>query len=273
MTVRLPLSAADESGWLRLPFPHPAWMSTRSSGDMRQADNRNRLYARIGVPADRVMRLTQVHSRTVLAAEDLVRPREAGPGNRDRDLAPARDPQRDPDPNPDPGPDPLATPPEGDGLVSARGGPYLAVGVGDCMPIVLCDLRTGAYAALHSGWRGTGILAAGLDEMRVRYGTDPTDVVALFGPCISGESYEVDEARGEEYRRWGPGAVVQRGDRPYLDMRAANLELARRAGIGSVVVADNCTFQTPQLGSFRRDGSGYAGMLVIVGPRDREEGS
>jgi len=242
MTVTLPVNAADERGWLRLPFPHPAWMSTRSAGDMRQAHHREELCARIGLPSDRVLRLSQVHSHRVLAAEDLL-----------------------------PAP---ATAPEGDGLVSGPGGPYLAVGVGDCMPIVLCDLRSGAYGVLHSGWRGTGILSVGLDAMRTRYGTAPDDVVAFLGPCISGESYEVDAARADEYRRWGAGAVVQVGDRPYLDMRAANLEIARRAGVGLVVAADNCTFQTPQLGSYRREGpSGYTGMLVIVGPRDVEEGS
>ena len=233
MRIELPIGLSEATGVVPLPFPREAWLTLRAAGDMRVEANRERMLSSLGIRADHVLRVHQIHSRIVHSAEDLV---------------------------------PGAALVEGDGIVSGSGGPFLAVGVGDCMPILLSDTRTGAYGILHSGWRGTGILEDGLRVMADRYATVASDVVALFGPCISGQSYVVDEERANEYRRWGEDAVVRFDDRSYLDMRAANLGIARRLGLGLVSVADHCTYRTTQLGSYRREGSRrYTGMLAIIG--------
>jgi polyphenol oxidase len=234
MNVELPLGVCRSAGVVPLPFPFEAWLTLSTAGDMRVESNRTRMLSSLGIRSDRLLRVKQIHSRIVLAAEELLSSRSDA---------------------------------EGDGIVSGPDGPFLAVGVGDCMPILLADTRSGAYGILHSGWRGTGILEVGLRVMHERYGTAAADVVAFFGPCISAESYEVDEERAAGYREWGEDAVVRSGDRSYLDMRAANLGIARRLGVGLVSVADHCTFTTPELGSYRREGSQrYTGMLAIVGP-------
>jgi YfiH family protein len=241
MRLELPLSHASRRGWVSVPFAHPAWLTLRSAGDMRDAAARQHALATIGIAPESLRRVRQVHSRTVIAAEQLSHQRDAEA--------------------------PPAELPEADGLVSASGGPFLAVGVGDCMPIYLADLRTGAYGILHSGWRGTGILREAVRVMGERYGTRAADLVALFGPCISAQAYAVDEQRAREFALWGPEAVVHRDDRPYLDMRAANAAIARDLGIGTVTIADHCTYSTPELGSYRREGPDhYTGMLAIVGP-------
>lgn len=233
MKIELPIGAAEATGVVVLPFVREAWLTLRAAGDMRAQANRERVFSSLGIRTDHVLRVNQVHSRIVHPAEDLV---------------------------------PGAALVEGDGIVSRSGGPFLAVGVGDCMPILLSDTRTGAYGILHSGWRGTGILEDGLRVMGERYGTVASDVVAFLGPCISGESYAVDDERATVYRRWGGDAVVRSGDQSYLDMRAANLGIAARLGLGLVSVADHCTYQTTQLGSYRREGSQqYTGMLAIIG--------
>lgn len=233
MKIGLPLANSGSAGVVSVPFPLEAWLTLRSAGDMRDETNRSRVLASLDISPDRLLRVRQIHSRIVHAAEDLI------PGQPEID---------------------------GDGIVSGPDGPFLAVGVGDCMPILLADTRSGAYGILHSGWRGTGILEDGLRVMAMRYGTLAADVVALFGPCISAESYEVDSERAKGYRRWGDDAVVRSGDRSYLDMRAANLGIARRLGLGLVSVADHCTYQTSLLGSYRREGSRqYTGMLAIIG--------
>lgn len=239
MRIELPLEAAAADGYVRLPFRHPAFLTLATAGDMRERAARESMLASIGIEPSRLFRCRQVHSRIVHAVEDL----EAQADESTNSL------------------------PEGDGLVSGPGGPWLAVGVGDCMPLLLSDQRTGAYGVLHSGWRGTGILEPAVGAMRERYGSDPADVMMLMGPCISAEAYVVDEARGRQFSVWGREAVVHRGDRTYLDMRAANRGIAERLGIGSVAVINHCTYKTPQLGSFRREGTeGYTGMLAIIGP-------
>ncbi len=61
-----------------------------------------------------------------------------------------------------------------DAIVSDARGVLAGVKTADCVPILLADPVTGAYAAIHAGWRGT--LSAGCvkgsrtDEARIRNG-------------------------------------------------------------------------------------------------------
>ncbi len=238
MRIELRLAEAEPYGWVDLPFAHPARLTLLGAGDMRSLATRCAALRTMGLDPTNVCMVDQTHSRIVRCADDLLaRGSTAAADSRTR----------------------------GDGIVSGPRGPTLAVGIADCMPILLADERTGAYGIVHSGWRGTGILGDAADAMARRYGSRPADLLALCGPCISGDSYAVDEARALEYSKWGADAVVRRGDQAYLDMRAANVAIARNLGIVAVVV-DHCTFRTPQLGSFRREGAGYHGMLALVGP-------
>lgn len=239
MTITLPLEHAEAAGWVELPFRNPAALSLRSAGSMREARNRTTLLTRLGInPADLCV-VRQTHSRTVHTSEALV---AAGSTEAGRTIL------------------------EGDGIVSGADGPWLGVGVADCMPILLSDRATGAYGILHSGWRGTGILSEAVTLMQASYGTRPDDLVALFGPCITADSYAVDADRAREFSVWGRAAVVQRGDQAYLDMRAANRSIADGLGIHTVTV-NHCTYRTPQLGSYRREGrERYTSMLALIGP-------
>ncbi len=238
MKVELPLAAVGEAGWVDLPFVHPARLTLVNAGDMRSSPVRCAALEAMGYDPASVCMVHQTHSRIVRYADELLAlGSTAASGTRV----------------------------EGDGIVSDADGPVLAVGVADCMPILIADERTGAYGVVHSGWRGTGILENAVDAMAHRCGTNTEDLRVLCGPCICGESYAVDAGRGREYARWGNDAVVWRGDQAYLDMRAANLAIARELGIVAAVV-DHCTLLTPQLGSYRREGPGYHGMLALIGP-------
>lgn len=246
LSLELPLAGAYESGRVAVPFAHPAWLTLRSSGDMRSRANRLAALEAIGVDPRRVCMVRQTHSQTVVDAADLVHAESTA--DSDERV-------------------------EADGIVSAPGGPYLAVGVGDCAPLYLADLRTGAYALLHSGWRGTGILRVAVERLAREFGSRPADLVLTIGPCISADSYVVDDARAREYLRWGDDAVVYREDRAYLDMRAANAGIARDMGIPAVSVANHCTYTTSRLGSFRREGANaYTGMLALLGPAQKNDG-
>ncbi len=153
---------------------------------------------------------------------------------------------------------------DGDGLICSNGDTPIAVGVGDCVPILLHDRVTKAYGLLHSGWRGTGILGKAIERL-VDDGSRTEDLVVHLGPCISADSYIVDHGRAAEFRKWGADCVVQRDDGPYLDLRAANVAIAHKHGVRDVSVADHCTYLDPRLGSYRREGREYDGMLVVLG--------
>jgi hypothetical protein len=86
----------------------------------------------------------------------------------------------------------------GDGLMTDVAGVMLGVGVADCVPVLVADVRRRAVAAFHAGWRGTlaRIVERGIGTMRLRYGSRPEDLVAVVGPAIGACCYSV----GEEVR-------------------------------------------------------------------------
>jgi len=69
----------------------------------------------------------------------------------------------------------------------------LAVQTADCLPVLIADEKTGAFAAVHAGWRGTlaGIVARTIEMMQQRYGSRPGNLHAALGPAISAEVFEV----------------------------------------------------------------------------------
>jgi YfiH family protein len=150
----------------------------------------------------------------------------------------------------------------------------LTVTVADCLPVFLYDTETEAYALLHSGWRGTGIVLAALALMAQRWGTRPSSVAALLGPCIRACCYNVDEARAAAFEaefggsagEYPLGPVVRRkGGRPALDLQAANARLLAGAGVRNLSYCVDCTFSDSRLGSFRREGPAYTRMLAVLG--------
>lgn len=86
----------------------------------------------------------------------------------------------------------------GDGVMTDVPGVMLGVGVADCVPVLVADVRKRAVAAFHAGWRGTlaRIVERGIGTMRLRYGSRPQDMVAVVGPSIGACCYSV----GEEVR-------------------------------------------------------------------------
>jgi YfiH family protein len=156
--------------------------------------------------------------------------------------------------------------PETDGLVSADIDAYLSVTVADCLPIYLFDTKTGVFGIVHSGREGTGIVLNALDIMQ-KAGTRPEMTAAVFGPCICGDCYRVDEARSQIFEAAFGGASplgdVVTGN--CLNLQAANALLLAHAGVRNIAVCENCTFTDERLGSYRRERKPFTRMLALVG--------
>jgi polyphenol oxidase len=86
----------------------------------------------------------------------------------------------------------------GDGVMTDVPGVMLGVGVADCVPVLVADVKRRAVAVFHAGWRGTlaRIVERGIGTMRLRYGSRPEDLIAVVGPSIGACCYSV----GEEVR-------------------------------------------------------------------------
>jgi YfiH family protein len=217
-------------------------ISSRAAGDMKHSGagtNRDRFLRSLGLEPDRTRSCLQIHSRLVVEADhSFARQCEAdGMTGRGRDIA-------------------------------------LAATVADCLPVFLYDTETQAYALLHSGWKGTGIVLNALSMMAERWGTRPVSVAALLGPCIRPCCYHVEEERAAVFeaefggsggeRPLGP-VVSRNGGQASLDLQAANARLLAGAGVRNIAYCVECTFTDQRLGSFRREGASYTRMLAVLG--------
>jgi len=89
-------------------------------------------------------------------------------------------------------PIPVDARPEADALVTDRPGLALGVVTADCAPVLFADRAAGVVGAAHAGWRGAvaGILEETLAAME-RLGASRKATVAVIGPCIRQNAYEV----------------------------------------------------------------------------------
>ena len=86
----------------------------------------------------------------------------------------------------------------------------VGVFVADCIPALIADARTGAFAAVHAGWRGTlaGVLPAAVRRAgrRVRRAR-PADLRVALGPAIGVCCFEVGDEVVEAVGRAIPRAI------------------------------------------------------------------
>src|SRR5229473_8299247 len=74
-----------------------------------------------------------------------------------------------------------------DALVSRTPKILLVVKTADCVPILLGDSKTGAFAAVHAGWRGTSssIVVRAIEHLQREYSVRPQDLRAAIGPAAN----------------------------------------------------------------------------------------
>src|SRR5262249_17475734 len=87
----------------------------------------------------------------------------------------------------------LAQPTPCDALAVQTPRILLAVQTADCLPVLIADERSGAFSAVHAGWRGTvaRIVARTIERMQQEYGSRPQDLHAALGPSVSAAVFEV----------------------------------------------------------------------------------
>jgi hypothetical protein len=184
------------------------------------AENRGRVAEALGVAADRLLTLHQIHSGDAVTVRG-----------------------------------PFAARPRADAMVTDRPGLALGVLAADCAPVLLADRSAGAIGAAHAGWRGAlaGILEATVAAMRA---LGARDIRAAVGPCISQHAYEVGPEFLDRFRAADPGHArffrPGRGDRLMFDLPGFCLERLRAAGVEAEWTG-HCSWSDPaRFFSFRR---------------------
>ncbi|MDC0680061.1 peptidoglycan editing factor PgeF [Sorangium atrum] len=205
-------------------------------------ENLERAARRLGIPAARLYFLSQVHG---VEARVLT-------GEEDRD-----DVVRE----------------VGDVTLSHVPGVGCGVRSADCAPILLADRRTGAVAAVHSGWRGTvrRVVVEAARALRSLAGPG-AELVAAIGPHIEACCFEVGDDVAADLAACssaGAAAVVRGapGARPHVDVRRILKAQLTEVGLDATSVEDvpGCTACDPaRFFSYRRDGQRSGRLLSVI---------
>ena len=162
-----------------------------------------------------------------------------------------------------------------DALVSDVPGVLVGVKTADCVPVLLGDPRTGAFAAIHAGWRGTvqSIVPEAIEKMRALFGTRAADLIAAIGPAATCKNYEIGQDVIDEFGRNFPNSAhlftPTKENHALIDLHAANKEQLLSAGVQeeNISVAPLCTMERTDLFfSYRREKKlyGKTGRLMSV---------
>lgn len=224
-------------------------LSLAAAGALRPGEDDGRrkdFFSSLGISDGRVESLSQIHSQKVCVF---------------------------------PGPDFLsAGRPPGDGILTDCVSAVPCVTVADCMPVWLFDSGTGCFGVLHSGWKGTGILASAVRAAEARWGSKASDFSVIFGPHIRNCCYTVDRERAQYFSRTFSASCVTLDETllragspwPYrLSLAEANLSICRSLGIPAEQISDTgiCTCCSSLYGSSRRESAGKPSSPAASGSR------
>ncbi len=163
-----------------------------------------------------------------------------------------------------------------DAAITRRSAAVCAVLTADCLPLLICDRRGRAAAAVHAGWRG---LAAGVIERTLEaLGEVPTDLLVWLGPAIGPAAFAVGPEVRAAFLAVDPGVASAfrpgAGDRWLADLYALARARLGQAGVTRVFGGGYCTWSDPErFFSFRRDGvtGRMASLIWLSEPADQDE--
>ena len=142
-----------------------------------------------------------------------------------------------------------------DALVSNLPNVLLGVKTADCVPVLLGDAKTKAFAAVHAGWRGTvsSIVLNAVEKMRENYDTNAEDLICAIGPAASGKNYEVGQdvifAFEENFPDCENIFVKTRENHALIDLHRANRQQLESVGVvpENIYAAPLCTMERTDL--------------------------
>ena len=186
-------------------------------------ENRRRVAASFGRPADHLLSLYQIHSATALEV--------SGPWQQER-------PEAD---------GPKNYRPEADGLVTTTPGLILSALSADCAPLLFADPNALVVGACHAGWKGAlyGMIETTIALM-IEKGATLANLRCVVGPCIAQVSYEVGADYAETFAAHDRDslsffAAGSAADKRQFDLPGYCLMRLRRAGLTQIAATGHDT--------------------------------
>ena len=143
-----------------------------------------------------------------------------------------------------------------DALASNLAGILIGVKTADCVPVLIGDARTKAFAAVHAGWRGTAqsIVPKAIAKMRENFGTRAEDLTVAVGAAALRCCYEIGrdviDAFRENFPRESEHLFSEtREGHALVDLHRANREQLLTSGVApeNISVAPLCTMERTDL--------------------------
>lgn len=162
-----------------------------------------------------------------------------------------------------------------DALVSNTSQILLMVKTADCVPVLIADSKTGAFAAVHAGWRGTSasIVLGAIKQLQSEYGVRAEDLRAAIGPAANSCCYEVGSEVIDQFKERFPESehlfTPTSDGHARIDLQTANRDQLTNAGVSpeKIHIAPLCTMdRTDLFFSYRREKKlhGRVGRLMSV---------
>jgi polyphenol oxidase len=161
--------------------------------------------------------------------------------------------------------------PEADAIYTDSAAIALGALGADCAAVLIADPVAGLIGAAHAGRPGMakGVVPALVAAMTAA-GGQAERMHAMIGPAICGQCYEVPAAMRDEVGAAVPGsACTTRAGTPGIDLRAGLRGQLTGLGVGHVSDDARCTAESPELYSYRRDGTTgrFAGLIWLAPAR------
>ncbi len=187
------------------------------SGDKKEnvVENRRRIFEAVGRPVESIYDAWQVHGTNVVCMD---RPRPLDEAHVKADAILTDNPQV-----------------------------TLFMRFADCVPVFLFDPVRRVVGLAHAGWQGTvkQIARVTVERMSAEYGSHPGDILAVIGPSIGPDHYEIGpDVAGQVKAAFADDAgqfLSERNGKTFFDLWKTNQVILEYAGIKHLQVAGQCT--------------------------------
>lgn len=167
-----------------------------------------------------------------------------------------------------------------DGLITNTPNVTLVTKYADCVPLFFVDPVKKAIGLSHSGWKGTvgRIGQITVYEMGRAFDSNPKDIIAVIGPSICADCYEVGEEVAVKFMDAFPdntSAILLKNDkgRYQLNLWEANRRVLLDAGLSDehIHISKVCTSCNHELlFSHRKTGGKRGSLAAFLAIKDTE---
>ena len=128
--------------------------------------------------------------------------------------------------------------PDCDALILNKRNYAIYLNFADCTPVILYDKKQNIAAISHAGWRGTALKIAPKTVKKMN--SNPVDIIALIGPCISFNCFETyDEAILQLKNSVTDTKGLFKGN--YADLKEINKRQLEEIGVREFDIIPFCT--------------------------------